>query len=145
MGGDVVYRPTERTTVNLSTLRARQESTFGTTVFYVTSTATLSVTHQILPKLNLTARVGVGPTSIRRRRRPTGKRTSDTTLHSAGAQAEYDIQPWLRVGLEYLRISTDSNFPSFRFVDDRITARATVSSSPPRPALSPRRGRGVVA
>ena len=44
----------------------------------------------------------------------------------SGAQADYEIQQWLRVGLEYLRISRDSNFPSFRFVDDRITARATV-------------------
>ena len=43
-----------------------------------------------------------------------------------GAQADYDIQPWLRVGLEYLRTSRDSNFPSFRFVDDRITARGTL-------------------
>jgi hypothetical protein len=48
------------------------------------------------------------------------------TFLLAGAQADYEIQPWLRVGLEYLRISRDSNFPSFRFVDDRITGRVTV-------------------
>jgi hypothetical protein len=44
----------------------------------------------------------------------------------AGAQVDYDIQPWLRVGLEYQRTSRDSNFPSFRFVDDRVTVRGTV-------------------
>jgi len=127
MGGDWVYRPTERTTVTLSTLRARQESTFGTTVFYVTNTGTLAVTHQILPKLSLTARVGGGINEYSTKETADGKTDfRHDTFILAGAQADYEIQPWLRVGLEYLRISRDSNFPSFRFVDDRISARATV-------------------
>jgi hypothetical protein len=127
MGGDVIYRPTERTTVTLSTLRARQESTFGTTVFYVTNTGTLGVTHQILPKLSLTARVGGGTNEYSKKETADGKTDfRHDSFILAGAQADYEIQPWLRVGLEYLRISRDSNFPSFRFVDDRITARATV-------------------
>jgi hypothetical protein len=44
----------------------------------------------------------------------------------AGAQIDYDIQPWLRVGLEYRRIGRDSNFSSFSFVDEQITGRVTV-------------------
>src|SRR6202035_4291608 len=55
MGGDTTYKLTERITLTLSTLRARQESTFGTNAFYVTSTATLAAVYQILPKLSLTA------------------------------------------------------------------------------------------
>lgn len=127
LGGDVVYRPIERLTFTLSTQRARQESTFGQTVFYVTSNATLAAQYQILPKVSLSARVGGGVNEYSRKETADGRTDfrQDTFL-LAGAQAEYEIQPWLRVGLEYLRVSRDSNFPSFRFVDDRITARATV-------------------
>lgn len=127
IGGDVVYKPTERTSFTLSTLRARQESTFGTTIFYVTNTATLGVTHQILPKLSLSGRVGGGINEYSKKETADGKTDfRQDSFILAGAQADYEIQQWLRVGLEYLRISRDSNFPSFRFVDDRITARATV-------------------
>ncbi len=126
-GGDTTYTPIERLTITLSTQRARQESTFGTTVFYVTSNGTLSVTYQFLPKVTLAARVGGGLNDYSTKQTADGKTDfrHDTFL-LGGAQADYDIQPWLRVGLEYLRISRDSNFPSFRFVDDRITGRATV-------------------
>jgi len=127
LGGDVVYRPIERLTFTLSTQRARQESTFGQTIFYVTSNGTLSAQYQILPKVTLSARLGGGVNEYSRKETADGRTDfrQDTFL-LAGAQAEYEIQPWLRVGLEYLRISRDSNFPSFRFVDDRLTGRVTV-------------------
>lgn len=127
LGGDWVYRPTERLTLTLSTQRARQESTFGTAVFYVTNSGTLSAQYQILPKVTLSARLGGGLNDYSSKQTADGKTDfrHDSFL-LAGAQADYEIQPWLRVGLEYLRVSRDSNFPSFRFVDDRITARATV-------------------
>ena len=111
----------------LSTLRARQESTFGTTAFYVTNTGTLAAQYQILPKVTLTARVGGGINDYSTKQTADGKTDfRHDSFILAGAQADYEIQQWLRVGLEYLRISRDSNFPSFRFVDDRITSRATV-------------------
>ncbi len=127
LGGDWTYKPTERTTITLSTLRARQESTFGTVVFYVTNSGILAVSHQILPKLSVSARIGGGLNDYSTKETADGKtdfRHDNFIL--AGAQVEYDIQPWLRMGLEYLRTSRDSNFPSFRFVDDRITGRVTV-------------------
>jgi hypothetical protein len=127
LSGDTTYKPTERLTFTLSTLRARQESTFGTTTFYVTNSGTLSAQYQILPKVTLTARVGGGLNDYSKKETADGKTDfRHDSFILAGAQADYEIQPWLRVGLEYLRISRDSNFPSFRFVDDRITARATV-------------------
>jgi len=127
LGGDYVYKPLERLTLTLSTQRARQESTFGTVVFYVTNNATLSAVYQILPKVTLTARLGGGTNEYSTKQTADGKTDfRHDTFILAGAQADYDIQPWLRVGLEYLRISRDSNFPSFRFVDERITGRATV-------------------
>ena len=127
VGGDVTYRPTERTTITLATQRSTQESTFGTDAFYVTTNASLSVTQQLLTKLSVSARLGGGVNDYSTKQTADGKTDfrQDTFL-LAGAQADYDIQPWLRAGLEYARTSRDSNFPSFRFVDDRITARATV-------------------
>ena len=127
LSGDYVYKPLERLTFTLSTQRARQESTFGTVVFYVTNNGTLSAVYQILPKVNLSARVGGGTNEYSTKQTADGKTDfRHDSFILGGAQAEYEIQPWLRVGLEYLRISRDSNFPSFRFVDDRVTGRATV-------------------
>jgi hypothetical protein len=126
-GGDTTYRPTDRLTFTLSTQRGRQESVFGTNAFYVTSNATLSALYQILPKVTLTARLGGGINDYSTKQTADGKTDfRHDSFILAGAQADYDIQPWLRVGLEYLRTSRDSNFPSFRFVDDRITARGTL-------------------
>ena len=127
LGGDYVYKPLERLTFTLSTLRARQESTFGTTAFYVTNSGNLSAQYQILPKVTLSGRVGGGTNEYSTKQTADGKTDfRHDSFILGGAQAEYEIQPWLRVGLEYLRISRDSNFPSFRFVDDRVTGRATV-------------------
>ena len=127
MGGDWTYRPTERLTLTLATQQARQESTFGTTAFYVTTNGTLSADYQILPKVRLGARLGGGLNDYSTKDTADGKTDwrKDTFL-LAGAEAEYTIQPWLRVGLEYRRTSRDSNFPSFRFVDDRVAGRVTV-------------------
>ena len=127
IGGNYVYRLTERLTLTLDTQRARQESTFGQTVFYVTTNGTLSATYQILPKVNLAARVGGGLNDYSRKATADGKTDfRHDTFFLAGAQADYEIQPWLRVGAEYLRITRDSNFPSFRFVDNRIVGRVTL-------------------
>jgi hypothetical protein len=127
LGGDWVYKPLERLTFTLSTQRARQESTFGTTAFYVTNSANLSAQYQILPKVTLSARVGGGLNEYSTKQTADGKTDfRHDSFILGGAQADYDIQPWLRVGLEYLRTSRHSNFPSFRFVDDRVTGRATV-------------------
>jgi hypothetical protein len=87
----------------------------------------LSITQQLLPKLSATARLGGGLNDYATKQFADGKNDwREDTFLLAGAQIDYDIQPWLRVGLEYLRTSRDSNFPSFRFVDDRITARGTL-------------------
>jgi hypothetical protein len=127
MYGDTTYKPTERTTFTLSVLRAPQESTFGDNPFYVTTSATLSATQQILPKLSVTARLGGGINDYVTKQTADGMTDwrNDQFL-VAGAQIDYDIQPWLRVGLEYSRTSRNSNFPSFRFVDDKVAGRATL-------------------
>jgi len=127
LGGDLTYKLTERTTIVLAAERSRQESTFVTTPFYVTTNATLSAQHQILPKLSVGARIGGGVNEYSTKQTVGGETDwrQDTFL-VAGAQAEYTIQPWLRLGLEYLRTSRDSNFAPFSFVDDKITGRVTL-------------------
>ena len=127
VGGDITYRPTDRTTIALTTQRTTQESTFGTDAFYVTTNAFLSATQQLLTKLSVTGRLGGGVNEYSTKQTADGRTDfrHDTFL-LAGVQADYDIQPWLRTGLEYARTSRDSNFPSFRFVDDRIIGRVTL-------------------
>jgi hypothetical protein len=126
-GGDITYRPTDRTTITLATQRSTQESTFGTDAFYVTSNASLLVTQQLLTKLSVTGRLGGGVNDYSTKQTTDGRTDfrQDTFL-LAGVQVDYDIQPWLRAGVEYARTSRDSNFPSFRFVDDRISGRVTL-------------------
>ena len=126
-GGDISYRPTERTTITLSTGRKPEESTFLTTPFYITSNATLAVQHQLLPKLSIGGRVGGGINDY-----PTKQTVGATTdwrrdgFLAAGVQADYSIQPWLRVGFEYLLTRRSSNFDAFDFVDNKITGRVTL-------------------
>jgi Putative beta-barrel porin 2 len=126
-GGETVYRPTDRTTISLATLRTSQASTDGLNPYYVTTSATLAAQHQLLPKLSVGARVGVGMNDYPDKDTINGKTDwRQDTFSLVGVQATYDIQPWLRVGLEYIRIGRDSNFPSFRFVDERISGHVTV-------------------
>jgi Putative beta-barrel porin 2 len=126
-GGDLTYRPTERTTITLTTERRPQESTFLTDPFYITTNATLLAQHQLLPKLSIGGRIG-GGTNDYTTKQTVGSVTDwrrDWFL-SAGAQVEYTIQPWLRVGLEYLFTRRDSNFNTFDFVENQVIGRVTL-------------------
>ena len=126
-GGEWVYRPTDRTTISLVTLRTSQASTDGLNPYYVTTSATLSAQHQLMPKLSVGAQLGVGMTNYPDKDTIDGKTDwRQDTFSVAGAEIGYDIQPWLRVGLDYLRTGRDSNFSSFSFVDERISGHVTV-------------------
>ena len=126
-GGETVYRPTERTTISFATLRTSQASTDGRNPYYVTTSAVLSVLHQLLPKLSVGGRLGGGINDYPTKDTVNAKTDwRQDTFSIAGAQIGYDIQPWLRVGLDYLRTGRDSNFSSFNFVDQRISGHVTV-------------------
>jgi hypothetical protein len=126
-GGETVYKVSERTTISFATLRTSQASTDGLNPYYVTTSATLSAQHQLMPKLSVGAQLGVGITNYPDKDTIDGKTDwRQDSFSVAGAEIGYDIQPWLRVGLDYLRTSRDSNFSSFRFVDDRISGHVTV-------------------
>jgi hypothetical protein len=126
-GGGWTYRATERTTISLATLRTSQASTDGRNPYYVTTSAFLSAQHQLLPKLWVGGRLGVGLNNYPTKDTINGKTDwREDTFSAAGLQVGYDIQPWLHVGLDYLRTGRDSNFSSFNFVDERISGRVTV-------------------
>lgn len=127
VGGDLIYRPTQRTTITLSADRSIQESTFATATFYTTTAAQLAAQHQLFPKVSVGARLGGGINEYSKKE-TVGAKTGfrEDFFTAAGGNVEYSIQPWLRVGLEYLRISRDSNFAPFDFVDERITGRVTL-------------------
>jgi hypothetical protein len=126
-GGEWVYKPTDRTTISLATLRTSQASTDGLNPYFVTTSVTLSAEHQLMPKLSVGARLGVGMNNYPDKDTINGKTDwRQDTFSVAGAEIGYDIQPWLRVGLDYLRTGRDSNFSSFSFVDERISGHVTV-------------------
>jgi hypothetical protein len=126
-GGGWTYQATERTTLSLATLRTSQASTDGSNPYYVTSSAILSASHQLLPKLTVGGKLGIGLNNYPTKDTINGKTDwREDTFSLAGAQIGYNIQPWLHVGLEYLRTRRDSNFSSFNFVDEHISGRVTV-------------------
>jgi Putative beta-barrel porin 2 len=127
-GGDLSYRPTERTSLTLSIDRSIQESTFENTTFYTTSAAQLIAQHQLLPKVTVGARVGGGLNDYSSKQAKVNGNFAfrQDMFFVAGANVEYAIQRWLRVGLEYLRTSRTSNFHEFEFTDDRFTGRVTL-------------------
>lgn len=126
-GGDVVYRPFSATTVTLSALRAPIESTFVDDPFYVTTAGYLSVRQEVLRRLVVEARVGGGINDYPEEATfggQTGFRR-DSFL-AAGIGAEYQVLPWLVVGLEYRHNFRRSNFDVFDFDQDRVWAKATL-------------------
>jgi hypothetical protein len=96
------YRPLERTKATLSLSRSLQESTFGANQFYIASSAGLNVTHKLPWKVTAGVNAGieqdkypltstVGTTVVNRR----------DDLYQVGANLDYDIQEWLKAGLNY--------------------------------------------
>ena len=126
-GGDWIYRPTERTTITLTTDRSVQESTFETAPFYVSTSAALGAQYQILPKLTGSVRAGVGVNDYPVKETVDGRtKFRNDTFYGFGAGVEYAIQRWLVVGVEYNHRARRSNFNAFDFIDDRVVGRVTL-------------------
>jgi len=127
MGGGWNYRPSERTTVALATNRSLQESTFGNGKVFVSTVATLSVTQSILSKLTGTARLTVGENEYPTKETVDGQtKWRNDILATWGGTVNYEIQRWLRLGLDFSHTTRRSNFNDFSFSDDKIGALITV-------------------
>lgn len=127
VGGDWVYKPTDRTTLSLLTNRSVEESSFGDTPFFVSTTATLLAEHKFVPKVSANARL-TGGVNEYPTKETLGGRTKfrKDTLAGWGAGVDYDIQPWLRVGADYSHSRRNSNFNEFNFADDKIIGKITL-------------------
>lgn len=127
MGGDWIYRPTERLTLTLVTDRGPQESGFGTQPFYVATTGTFFAIQQLNAKVAVSLRVTAGDHSYPGPETFNGQtQRRHDTLFGWGGGIGYDIQRWLRVGVEYVHTMRDSNFPDFSYQDDRISGTITL-------------------
>ena len=124
MGGDFVYRPTERTTLTLIADRSVQESTFGDVPFFVTTSGAFGVQQVLWNKFTASLRGTIGQNQYPTKQTLDGQTAWRNDLFYAyGAGLDYEIQPWIAVGIEYLHIARRSNFNSFDFADDKFTAK----------------------
>ena len=126
-GGDWVYRPTDRTTFTLVTERSIQESTFANEPYYITTSAGLGIQHYFTPKLSVTIRGAGGENDYPLKETLGGKtKWRNDFFYLAGGAVNYDIQPWLAVGIEYTKINRRSNFSVFSFDDDKVAGYVTL-------------------
>jgi len=124
MGGDITYRPTERTTLTLVTDRSVQESTFGDVPFFVTTSGAIGIQQQLWTKVTASLRGTIGENNYPTKQTLNGQTAWRSDLFYAyGVGLDYAIQPWLSVGGEYYHIGRNSNFNEFSFQDDKFTAK----------------------
>jgi polysaccharide biosynthesis protein VpsM len=127
--GDITFVPTERTKMTLYLERSAQESEFQTNLFYISNIASLSVEHFFTPKLLATGRVYGGSNDY-----PDKGQKVDLSfdwrrdwLVGAFVGAEYQIQKWLGVSLDYSFTRRESNFNTLSFKDNIVGGKVTVS------------------
>jgi hypothetical protein len=110
--------------VTLVADRSVQESTFFDVPFYVSTSGSLLVQHRFWTKVVASARATVGRNEYPSKQTLAGKTTwRDDFFYAYGAGVDYEIRPWLTVGGEYAHLARRSNFSSFEFQDDRVTAK----------------------
>ncbi len=127
MSGDWTYKPTERLTLTLATSRSVEESTFGSEIFYVATAGTITANYEFRPKVTMTMRVSAAGNAYPRKESLNGEtKTRNDTLVGWGGGIGYDIQPWIRVGVDYGHIGRFSNFRVFDYQDDKLTIFATL-------------------
>lgn len=126
-GGDFIYRLTEQTTITLVLDRSVQESSFEDTPFYVTTSGALGVQQRFGRKLTAGVRVSGGTNRYPTKQTVDGLTTwRHDDFFGGGVTAEYQIQRWLLVGIEYAHTFRRSNFDAFDFQDDRVTGKVTL-------------------
>jgi hypothetical protein len=127
MGGDWIYRPTDRTMLTLTTDRSVNESTFGDVPYYVTTSMAVGVQQQLWRKVTVSAKGTVGRNEYPNKQTLLGKTDwRDDFFYAYGVGADYEIQPWISVGVEYTHTARRSNFDTFDFSDDKFTVKASL-------------------
>lgn len=128
-GGDWVYQATERLKITLLTDRSVQESIFANQLFFVSTMGTLAAEQRFGEKISVTARLTGGenayPSKAQVGANTPFKFRNDMIL-GWGAGIGYDVQPWLRLAVDFLHSDRDSNFREFSFKDDKLSAMITL-------------------
>ena len=129
VGGDFVWRPTERTRITLLTERSVQESIFQSNQIYIGNQVTLSAEHFLTRKLLVSARLFGATNDYFEKAQKTNGRFGwrYDIVGGAGVGLEYTIQRWLAVSADYTHTRRESNFDTFDFRDDIVGAKVTLS------------------
>jgi hypothetical protein len=129
VGGDFVWRPTERTRIVLVTERSVQESIFQTNQIYIGNQVTLSAEHFLTRKLLLSGRLFGATNDYFEKARQTNGRFAwrYDIIGAASVGIEYVIQRWLTVSADYTYTRRESNFDTFDFRNDIVGAKVTLS------------------
>ena len=134
VGGDVTYRPAARTTLTLSLNRSYQESTFtGVTnqgLFYTTTSAILSLEQRFGEKLRGNVRIS-GTDNDYPTKNATGFHQRfafrEDAIYGWGGGLDYDLMKQLSLGGEYSHSARYSNFREFKYADDKVIAKITLT------------------
>jgi hypothetical protein len=127
MGGDWIFRPTDRTILTLVTDRSVQESNFGDVPFYVTTSGGLAAQHLFWNKLTGQPAHDGGPgrVSFQADREREDRLAQRPLLHLRGRARLRDPAVALRRGGVRAH-RPRSNFNAFDFQDDKFTAKVTL-------------------
>lgn len=129
IGGDLVFKPTDKLRLSLLADRSFQESTFAESGFFVATTGTLLAEYRITPKITTNARFTASENDYPSKERVAAERffkARNDTLLGWGGGLEYEIAKWLLVGGEYSHSRRDSNFETFDYRNDKFSAKITL-------------------
>jgi opacity protein-like surface antigen len=120
---ELIWKYREPSQVRIYGGRANVESLFALNSFFVTSYGGVELRHQVNPKLlvRMVGLAGVNDYQVVSTVDNLTQKRSDT-FYQVGAGIRYQIQRWLALELDYEHLVRDSNFPSFDYTANRITA-----------------------
>lgn len=122
LGTKLTYKPMERCAWNLGLARNVQESTFGTSRFYISNTASLGMTHKLPYKLSAGLNASVGFDKYPETGTLGGvTRNRRDDLYQQDVALDYAIQEWMKTGIRYTHRQKHSVFSEQFNYDDHQT------------------------
>jgi hypothetical protein len=128
----LIYNPLERTNVVVTLSRAINEATFANNRFYISTVGNLAVNHRLPYKLTF----GINAAVVVDKYPVPASPTIDAAVlnrrddsQQGGANIDYDIQEWLKVGVGYLyRQRWSKNFTDqFNYEDHQMSVRLALA------------------
>lgn len=128
LGGDSTFKFSDRTSISLLTDRSVSESIFADELWFVSTTGTLVLNHRFGPKVAANARVTAGENDYQLKTALEGSQPKwrNDLIIGWGAGVSYDVQPWLRLALDFLHTDRESNFRQFSYKQDKVAATITL-------------------